>query len=175
VFVLLHLEDPVLCRYAVQEVLSRHCSEEEELTSSEAFVINQLKVPEEWVYEAKALLAQYNQSHDLQALHLLHGGQWNDVHTVIIDHLVADMIINADTQSLLEMLEQLSDRSTEIQNWSSAGSVYLDFLHISDKLEEFTKSEEVTSCELEELDVGLRALTHRIDQVPCRTPKEWYG
>lgn len=96
----------------------------------------------------QALLAKYNQSYDLQALHLLHGAQWDEAHTVILDHLVADMIINGvfhkpwlplassvqcvictfllssdETQSLVEMLEQLSDHSTEIQNWTCGGSV----------------------------------------------------
>ena len=96
----------------------------------------------------QALLAQYNQNYDLQALHLLHGAQWDEAHTVILDHLIADMIINGvfhkpwlplsssvrctictfllssdETQSLVEMLEQLSDHSAEIQNWTCGGSV----------------------------------------------------
>ena len=35
------------------------------------------------------------------------------------------------------------------------------------------KFEAVTSYRLEELHAGLSALTHRIDQVLCRSPKEW--
>ena len=35
------------------------------------------------------------------------------------------------------------------------------------------KFEAVTNYRLEELHAGLSALTHRIDQVLCRSPKEW--
>ena len=37
------------------------------------------------------------------------------------------------------------------------------------------QSEEVTNYELEELHAGLNALTHRMDQVLCRSPKEWWA
>ena len=53
VFVLLHLDDLELRRWAVQELLSRRCSEREELVQEEVFVIEKLRVPVEWVYQAK--------------------------------------------------------------------------------------------------------------------------
>ena len=62
---------PSPCRYAVQEVLSRHCNEDEELSPSEGFVINQLKVPAEWVYEAKVSLSIYGVNVVFLALLLL--------------------------------------------------------------------------------------------------------
>ena len=56
IFVLLHLDDPAHCKSAVRGVLSRQCSESEELTEREVFVSETLHVPPQWVHEAKVRL-----------------------------------------------------------------------------------------------------------------------
>ena len=53
VFVLLHLSDPEAREKAVRDALERHCSCDLELGPREAFVVEDLKVPKEWVYSAK--------------------------------------------------------------------------------------------------------------------------
>lgn len=45
----------------------------------------------------QALRAQYLQCHHLQALHLLRAELWDEAHTVVVDHLVPDAIINGET------------------------------------------------------------------------------
>ena len=94
VFVLLHLQDPVLAQTAVQNVLDRSCCSEEELSSPEVFVVERLKVPRAWVYQAKALRAGQEEWYDLKALHLLSAGKWNDAHDTIVESLAVDAIIN---------------------------------------------------------------------------------
>ena len=97
VFILLHLQDPVLTRAAVQDVLDHNCCSNEELSSGEFFVVEKLKVPKAWVYEAKALRASQEGWYDLKALHLLSAGQWNSAHVTIMEHLAVDDIINGMT------------------------------------------------------------------------------
>lgn len=94
IFSLLHLKDPVLCRNAVEDVLSHNCSPEEELVEAEVFVVERLKVPVEWVYRAKAQRAGYEQWHDLRASHLLLSCLWNEAHLEIMEHLTVDAIIS---------------------------------------------------------------------------------
>lgn len=94
VFVLLHLTDPVLSKSAIQDTLDRNCSEAEELGRSEIFVIEQLRVPKQWVFLGKAQRASYEEWYDLKALHLLSAEQWNSAHDTIVEHLAVDSIIN---------------------------------------------------------------------------------
>ena len=94
VFSLLHLQDPVLRRSSVEQFLSRHCSPKKKLTKAEEFVLERLGVPHSWVYAAKAQHAGYEEWHDLRASHLLSSGQWNEAHTVILEHLAVDAIVN---------------------------------------------------------------------------------
>ena len=94
VFVLLHLTDPTLSRFAVEETLNLNCSAQRELSSSESFVIEKLHVPKEWVYSAKAQVANYEGLYHLKAHHLLNAGRWNDAHDTIMEHLAVDEIIS---------------------------------------------------------------------------------
>ena len=93
-FVLQHIADSVLLEGAVRELLARNCSSCEELDVRETFVVEQLHVPREWVYDAKALRAKYEDNHELEAWHLLEAGKWNDAHIVILKYLTAEAIIN---------------------------------------------------------------------------------
>ena len=98
VFVLLHINNPVLRETAVKRVLDQHYTSDEELTDQENFVIENLHVPRSWVYGAKGQSAGYAMNYELQAFHLLKAGRWNDSHVVIIEQLAADAIVNGMVQ-----------------------------------------------------------------------------
>lgn len=97
VFILQHISDPVLLEWAVRELLARNCSSSEELDPRELFVMQDLRVPQEWVYVSKALRARYEEDHNLEVWHLIGAGQWNEAHTVIMRHLAADAVINGES------------------------------------------------------------------------------
>lgn len=94
IFVLLHLQDPVLTQSAIQDVLDRSCCADEELSFSEVFVVEKLQVPKAWVWQAKAQRASQEELYDLKALHLLSAGKWNEAHDTIVEYLAVDAIIN---------------------------------------------------------------------------------
>ncbi len=50
--------------------------------------------------------------------------------------------LSGETESLQDMLEQLSEpeRRAQIQNWDCGGAVYLDYLHISNRLQELAQA-----------------------------------
>ena len=96
VFVLLHLQDPVLSKSSVQEILDGNCSSSEELSSSEVFVMEKLHVPKEWVYCAKAQRSYYEQWYDLMTQHLLHAEHWSEAHGVLVKYLAVDAIISGN-------------------------------------------------------------------------------
>ena len=75
------------------------------------------------------------------------------------------------------MLELLSDpdRFTSVQDWDIGGSIFLDFLHIGDRLVTLSHAHNVPAdCEqlVEEIHLGLDALASRIGQMECHSPKE---
>ena len=70
------------------------------------------------------------------------------------------------------MLEQLSERSGEVQDWNCGGSIFLDYLRISAKFEQLQDSEDPpTDYEVESLHMGLKQLTARLGQLPSDTPR----
>jgi nuclear pore complex protein Nup98-Nup96 len=175
VFILLHLPLSAVREVVVRGVLGRWCSGEEAMTEEEEFVVERLRVPEQWVYSAKAGRACYDGNFRQQAAHLLQAHQWDHAHSVIIDHLATDDIISGDTSSLHHMLSVLSDPScsSDIHNWENAGSGYFDYLQISSRLQRMAQdSEAVGSYELEELLAGLTRLAHRVRHLPARNPRE---
>ena len=61
-------------------------------------MVEKLHVPKEWVCYGKAQRAGYEEWHDLQALHMLSAGRWNGAHSVIMENLAVDAIINGKGQ-----------------------------------------------------------------------------
>ncbi len=61
-------------------------------------MVEKLKVPKVWVYQAKALRASQEEWYDLKALHLLSAGLWNSAHDTIMEHLAVDAIINGELE-----------------------------------------------------------------------------
>lgn len=70
------------------------------------------------------------------------------------------------------MLEQLADRSGQVQAWDTGGSIFLDYLRISAKFEQLRDSEDTpTDYEVESLHMGLKQLTARLGLLPSDNPR----
>lgn len=96
IFVLLHLRDQSQREIAVQALLYRYIdlSQDAEYLKKEKFIINDLGVPEKWIYWAKAVRAGSLRKYHAQADYLLKAKQWASAHEVIMNHIVPDAIIN---------------------------------------------------------------------------------
>ena len=106
-FVLLHIDQSMSREAAVRRVLAQHCTSDEELTEQETFVVEKLRVPKKWVYGAKGQIAGYELNFELQALHFLKAERWNDCHTVIMEHLAANAIVNGERKRERESYNSL--------------------------------------------------------------------
>ena len=69
-FVAQHLEDPVLRSKTIEGIVCRQCSFAEDLTDQEDFLINQLHISCEIVYQAKvsSFLCCHSNSFEIQYL-----------------------------------------------------------------------------------------------------------
>uniref|UniRef100_A0A3Q2E9I9 Nuclear pore complex protein Nup98-Nup96 n=1 Tax=Cyprinodon variegatus TaxID=28743 RepID=A0A3Q2E9I9_CYPVA len=160
---------------AVREMLTLHCPllETEESVRRERFLTERLLIPESWIHEAKAIRAHRDGDRRQQALHLYRAGYWNQCHRLLIQHLASDCIINDDHDYLLEFLEGLAvpEHSASIQDWDTAGRVYLDYIRVIKCLQDIQQMEN-TGYELERLYADVTSLCSRIELLPCRTAKD---
>ncbi|XP_062983422.1 nuclear pore complex protein Nup98-Nup96 isoform X2 [Elgaria multicarinata webbii] len=175
VFVLLHTPSAQMRERAVRELLSRHCKplETPESWEKEAFLTEKLCVPPEWIHEAKATRARMEGDRHKEALHLFKAGHWNPCHRLVIRHLASDCIINENYTYLKGFLEDLSapERSTLIQDWDTAGLVFLDYIQVIEKLSKIQQLD-CSGYELEELHTKVISLCSRIELVQCRNARD---
>ncbi|KAM4620966.1 nuclear pore complex protein Nup98-Nup96 isoform 2-T3 [Polymixia lowei] len=175
VFVLLHLPDHTLRQHAVKAMLHLHCPllETEESAERERFLTERLLIPEQWIHEAKATRARRDGDKHQEALHLYRAGHWNHCHRLLIQHLASDCIINDNHDYLLEFLDGLAvpERSATIQDWDTAGRVYLDYIRVIQTLRDIQQMDG-SGYELERLHGDVTSLCSRIELLPCSTAKD---
>ncbi|XP_071485377.1 nuclear pore complex protein Nup98-Nup96-like [Diadema antillarum] len=175
-FVLLHIPNDLAREGLLRSLLSRHVTLDlsgDRLTTRELFLVERLHVPQEWIHDAKALRALYEGREREEAWHLLRAGRWNDCHQVLIKKIAADAIINESYGFLKGVLDELSfvERSSVIQDWSTNGQVYLDFININKRLEEL-RGRDPTTFEIEKLHPDIASLCLRVGGVYCQSVKD---
>ncbi|XP_068600169.1 nuclear pore complex protein Nup98-Nup96 [Brachionichthys hirsutus] len=175
VFVLLHIADHAQRERAVRELLALHCplQETDESARRERFLTERLLVPQGWIHEAKATRARRHGDRHQEALHLYRAGYWNQCHRLLIQHLASDCVVNDNHDYLLDFLEGLAlpERSAAIQDWDTAGRVYLDYIRVIKTLQDIQQTES-TSYKLERLYTDVTSLCSRIELLPCSTARD---
>lgn len=98
IFVLLHIPNKSQRELAIQQVLYRYIdlTKDEDYNAKESFIVNQLGIPEKWIYWAKAVRAGALKQYREQADYLLKAKQWALAHKIIMDHIAPDAIINGN-------------------------------------------------------------------------------
>lgn len=96
VYVLMHIEDDQRREKFVRLYLSINVTSQSELTESERFLVEKLKVPSEWIYEYKALRAKYEHLYENQLELLLKAHKWNDAHTVLNELIAPELFITSN-------------------------------------------------------------------------------
>ncbi|KAM7397467.1 hypothetical protein PAMA_005657 [Pampus argenteus] len=175
IFILLHIPDDTQRERAVRELLTLHCplQETDQSVWREHFLTERLLIPERWIHEAKATRARRDGDRHQEALHLYRAGYWNQCHRLLIQHLASDCIINDSHDYLLEFLEGLAvpEHSATIQDWDTAGRVYLDYIRVIKTLQDIQQMENA-GYELERLYTDVTSLCSRIELLPCSTARD---
>uniref|UniRef100_UPI0037E718FF nuclear pore complex protein Nup98-Nup96 isoform X2 n=1 Tax=Semicossyphus pulcher TaxID=241346 RepID=UPI0037E718FF len=175
IFILLHIPDHTQRERAVREMLTLHCSlqDTDESVQRERFLTERLLIPEQWIHEAKATRARRDADRHQEALHLYRAGFWSQCHRLLIQHLASDCIINDNHDYLLEFLEGLAvpEHSATIQDWDTAGRVYLDYIRVIKTLQDIQQMENA-GYELERLYTDVTSLCSRIELLPCSSARD---
>ncbi|XP_035480315.2 nuclear pore complex protein Nup98-Nup96 isoform X3 [Scophthalmus maximus] len=175
IFILLHIPEHTQRERAVREMLTLHCPllETDESLRRERFLTERLLIPGQWIHEAKATRARRDADRHQEALQLYRAGYWSQCHRLLIQHLASDCIINDNHDYLLEFLEGLAvpEHSTSIQDWDTAGRVYLDYIRVIKTLQDIQQMEN-SGYELERLYTDVTSLCGRIELLPCSTARD---
>lgn len=177
VFALLHLADHDRRKREVRELLLRHVrvreeeAAEEEYSRQETFVLERLRLPRKWIHEAKATRARTLGLVDEEAWYLLKAGDLNAAHTLIVDTIAPNSIINEDHEYLLGYLDQIraGEQHKQVAGWAAGGGVYSDYLEVNALVSDMTTSQHPTPALLEQLRPRLLTLCSRLNNLQCRT------
>jgi nuclear pore complex protein Nup98-Nup96 len=90
-----------------------------------------LKIPETWIFEAKALYAR-SQNESLDELgYLIAAEQWSPAHECLCRRVAPRTVIDEDWELLQSVLHQFGDMVEErVGNWSKGGAIYSDFVKV---------------------------------------------
>lgn len=129
-YALMHLSESAERKAAVKDLLARHAAHITD--SGSKLLIEELKVPTQWLSEAKAQYAR-SQNDSVEELRYLIGAElWSQAHTCLCRRVAPRAVIDEDWSVLGEMLSQFGDRPEERlgDSWSAGGSIYANFLNL---------------------------------------------
>ncbi|KAH7020923.1 nuclear protein 96-domain-containing protein [Microdochium trichocladiopsis] len=131
-FVLLHLSDPLARSRAVQEQLCRHAGHiGGEDSSSFKKLVEDYKIPTQWVWHAKALFmrsVKKDPTGEVQCL--LRAESFADAHRTFVKEVAPVTIIQRDYDALADVLRQFEGRHARVPEWNIGGEVYKLFLEL---------------------------------------------
>ena len=183
VFVLLHLSDPFLRRARVTDCLGRRVRlSDEDCADREEFLRRHLRVPSQWVAEAKATRARAVGNPRDRAFYLSRAGMWREAHQVLVKDVAPDAVANDDHGFLLDLLRDLSAPGAapeHVPEWHLQGQVFLDFLDVDAEVRDLLErrkagqdEEESLGYEIERLRPRVTSLCGRVGSLPSSTAKE---
>ncbi|GAB6029666.1 hypothetical protein CHUAL_005398 [Chamberlinius hualienensis] len=173
VFVFLHHKDSYRRKSCIKNLLILCCNKESITKEKEEFLLQKLKIPQEWLFEAKSIRARRDGNIHAEAYYLAKAGQYHESHKLIIRSIAPDAIIQENYDYLKGLLKEMltPEKSSRILDWSIGGQVYLDYIHLSQTVDRILKGE-LSAYELERLQPEVTSLCNRIGNLQCFSAKD---
>ena len=141
IYALMHLTDSKIRRACIKEVLCAHAAdlpepaaEAENKGRPASFwfaLIRGLEIPEQWIYEAKALYARSQNESEDELHYLLAASLWQQAHETLCRRVAPRLIIDEDWPTLKIIVKGFKKEVIRsIVDWEQGGGVYLDFCEI---------------------------------------------
>lgn len=131
IFALLHLSDAPQRRKALQTVLAHHAVDIDESDNQHLKLLTEsFKIPEAWIWTAKALYARSVQrDHVKEVDYLLRAKSWSEAHKTLCRIVAPQAIIEQDHATLLQLLDNFAAKD-KVSDWYLGGQVYEDYAHL---------------------------------------------
>jgi len=104
-----------------------------DVASVDRFLLEQVKIPEWWIQEAKALRARYDRMHQLELKHLLNCRDWDRAYDLLIMHLASPWILKGRTVELEHVVGVLKDQADrgKMHSWGPQGESLKQYLRLT--------------------------------------------
>jgi hypothetical protein len=122
-----------LVEEAFKEILSRHVPDFIEHPEKRLFLSKELLIPETWIKAAEATYQHYKKNYEAELNLLLESEQWEAAHSVLMKHLLYELLLHENSQELTRILDALCLHQTQLQEWPSKGGLFLDYLKLVTK------------------------------------------
>ncbi|KAL7422183.1 hypothetical protein Q5752_002829 [Cryptotrichosporon argae] len=124
-FVLCHLELEGSREVALRGLVGRHADDD-----GVDFIVDTLKVPVEWVHEAKAAQLSSHGDAYKEFFQLIKAGLYDKAHRVLLDKLAPEAVLRDDRALLRRLCEQLECKP---DRWEFGGKLLLDYLDLVER------------------------------------------
>ncbi|KAG7091970.1 hypothetical protein E1B28_008359 [Marasmius oreades] len=179
-FVLLHLEGSFGRQKAIKDLLNRSAEKLDEWMTRG--LVGSLKIPVNWIHEAKALhTLSRGAFHDAYELYL-QAGMYNQAHDIAVLEIAPDGVIRRDLEMLKDIFERLTGAGGEakgIEAWNLRGKLFLDYVTILTRLPillddlslDNAVPDAVQLSEVEKLVQGIPKMIGLLPDALCRSVK----
>ena len=135
-FVLLHLHDHDHRKTALQTIVARHAGVIGGRQSLHFIdLVANLRIPEAWIWEAKALYARdVQRDFVIEVECLLKAQNWAEAHKTLCSSVAPHAVIEGNYSALERILSGFENVDL-VRDWSLGGQVYLDFIHMRHLIE----------------------------------------
>ncbi|KAI9879574.1 MAG: hypothetical protein M1830_008108 [Pleopsidium flavum] len=132
VFATLHLSSTEQRQEALQSLIAHHAHQIGEADSAPFSTLrDEFKIPEAWIWEAKALYARsVEQDHLKEVDFLLKAKNWNEAHKTLCRIVAPRAIVEQDYQILSSLLDGFESKDL-VEEWSLGGQVFQDFIALT--------------------------------------------
>ncbi|KAK2768433.1 hypothetical protein FQN54_000288 [Arachnomyces sp. PD_36] len=138
IFVLMHLSRPSCRERSIKEVLARFAAEIPTPFAEDGspnklwtYLTDDLRLPEAWLWVAKALHARDTGDAANEVNFLIRGKNWNEAHTTFCRVVGPSAVIERDYDTLRTLIQGFGDNpDRKVREWATGGAVYEDFLRL---------------------------------------------
>lgn len=138
VFVLMHLSKASCRERAIKEVLARFAAELPTPLADDGtpnklwtYFTDDLRLPEAWLWVAKALHARDTGNAANEVNFLIRGKNWNEAHTTFCRIVGPSAVIERDYDTLRTLIQGFGESpDRKVREWPTGGAVYEDFLRL---------------------------------------------
>ena len=130
-FATLHITNASQRQRAVQALLSFHVDEFEADREDQCFrtLVEDCKIPEAWIWRAKALAARtLTQNHVQETRYLIKAGDLEEAHQVLRRTVGPHCVVGEEWVILSDLLVGFKEGKENINEWGLGGQVYEDYL-----------------------------------------------
>ncbi|KNC99050.1 uncharacterized protein SPPG_06001 [Spizellomyces punctatus DAOM BR117] len=100
------------------------------------FLVETLKVPKEWIHEARAMRAKYEGNVVQEAISLIDAKEYIVAHRLIVSKIAPERIVNEEYDDLKTLLAHIPPDAIETRSWERGGKLFMDYIELMEQVPE---------------------------------------